>query len=88
MNTITTLESAVDKAKAAVAAAKEAVSDVELDSSGLMPLQVDHEFRNLLAIANTHAAIAQAEALEAIAAAITKFCSAPNDTSDKEIQHG
>ena len=57
----------VEKAKAAIDRARELLDGVERDHAGLIPLRVEAEFTNMLAIARVHADVAQAEALERIA---------------------
>lgn len=59
----------MSKARGAMSAAKDLIAErgEERDAHGLPPLQVEDEFRRLLAIATAQAAVSQAESLAILA---------------------
>lgn len=73
MTDVETEPSAVDKAKAAVEGVKALLHAAEGTASGIMSQRDLDNLQNLWSAANVNAQIAQAEALERIAAALEGF---------------
>lgn len=68
--TTTSISEHLEKAKGALAAAREALVTAQYDHSGRLIDRVEVEFARHLAVANTQAQVASAEALTRIADAI------------------